>query len=226
MPSFQYNPYTQPPRSSSISWEDSLKQLICANPTLNPPSTSAVQPILEQILLHTDAIEWTVALAEGLAVLVLALFDSLPSSAGQSLKNIPDGSLGTFFLLASVMQDWSDHLMYMVLLQEGPGSENPTSLLNLLLRLAISDKDPVHNIAIVALGAAYRSMDRLQQYLTLDPYREDRSWWLKHLDGENLSKLTSVAMKNLRNRYVPTVVYFQLALYSIWPQDGLICSSV
>jgi hypothetical protein len=205
MASFQYNPYTQPPRPSPVSAEESLKQLLRINyQSLNPPSTSVVQPIWDQIVTaKPGTFEWTVDLAQGLAALVLALMDPFLSPGSEQVVKqiIPDGSLGTFCLLTSAMEDWSDDLMYVALLQEIPERDHPRSLLDILFHLVISGNDgPVHDIALVALGTAYRSMDRLHQYLTLDPYRPDTSWWLESLDEENASKLTSVAVQNLLKR--------------------------
>lgn len=162
-------------------------------------------------MVQPDAIDWSIDLAQGLTALLLTLLDPFLSSPENKLQQIPDGSLGTFFLLASAMEEWSDDLVYMTILQEVSGRENPKSLLDVLIHLAVSGNDDddddyyyssMQRIAIVALGTAYRSMDRLQQHLMLDPYRPDVSWWLASLDEERSSKLTSTAMKILRERYV------------------------
>ncbi len=193
------NPYAQPPRQSPMlsarSPEECLRQMLRQH-NHDPPSVATVRPILDRILVQPSIIKWTEDLVKDLSIFTLVVLASLLAShpGGQPVS---EGSLVTFALLTTAMEEWDDNLVYSALLQEYEGPKETKTLLEVMADLVVGDHIAVHRIALVGLSTAYRSMDRLHRYLTLDPYQPDRSWWLESLNQETLSKLTSICAEVL-----------------------------
>ncbi len=196
------NPYAQPHRpTSQLSAEDSLKRLFLLR---SPPSAAAILPIIDQYLSQrTASISWDPTLVEGLTRLALQRLDDLVESvtttddAPDPVPGVSEGSLATLYLLTLAMEDWSDECMYIALIQSIGDSESRTSLLGSCMRLATAGTDTVHRLAFLALTAAYRSMDRLDRYLTLDVSRPDLAWWLDGPTTDMVVKLSSTAINLL-----------------------------
>jgi len=193
------NPYTQPPRSQSrLSLEDSFNRLIRLK---NPPNIGVVLPIIDQyssLSEETDGISWNTTLVERLTQLSLRclddLFESVPVEETYRSTN-SEGSLAIFYLLTLVMEEWSDELMYHALTQHihdlRSGIE---SLLGFFTRFVTTRNDVVHRLAYVGLSTSYRSMDRLDRYLTLDVSRPDLAWWFNHVTEPMIATFSSVAV--------------------------------
>jgi hypothetical protein len=55
----------------------------------------------------------------------------------------------------------------------------------------------VHQLAFTGLSAAYRSMDRLDRYLTLDVSRPDLAWWFDDCVTEDVIATLSATAVDL-----------------------------
>lgn len=205
MPSFSYgtvvnNPYAHPSssRSSSpISAEEALQQFLRTNQGSSAPAIATVRPVVNSLLAQPDTVEWTAELAGDLARVVLALLEEhvRTSCRQQAQQPLAEGSLAALFLLTVAMEEWSDEVMYAAVLQETADKKSSRNLLQMLWQLTTTaDKkdDPLYQISFVGLTRAYQSMDRLEQYLTLDPCRPDVGWWLEFVD-EDHDKWTQLA---------------------------------
>lgn len=192
------NPYSQPPRPTlNLSVEESLKQMIRLE---HPPSAVAVLPIIDHISQSTDSISWDQALVEGLTLITLRCLDCLiESSANASLgpSNVSEGSLATLFMMTLAMDDWSDECMYNALSQRFQSDDSRISLLEAFVRLATGGTDTVHRLAFIGIATAFRSMDRLDRYLTLDVSRPDLAWWLDCVTEASISMLSGAAVSIL-----------------------------
>jgi hypothetical protein len=191
MPSISYppinNPYAQPVRSSPISAEDALQQFLRTHHN-SAPAIATVRSIVDSVLAQPSAIQWTPKLAADLSKLVLHLLQCHISCRQQHAE----GALATFFLLTVAMDEWDEDIMYAALIQDSGGdSKKETNLMEVLFHLATSDdsNSAVSQLATMGLATAYRSLDRLEQQLTLDLCRPDVGWWFEICDEESLIKL-------------------------------------
>lgn len=201
MPSFT-NPYMNntsfqslPPRSSPMSAEDVLRRFLGMNHH-KTPETSTVRPVVDSMMSQPNTVEWTVELAADLARLVLTLFEVDKSSCNfDHQPGCMDGFFATLFLLTISMEEWDGNIMYTVLLQEHCGTKTKCNLLEILFHLTkLGDQkdDSVVQISLVGIATAFRSMERLDRHLNLDPCRPDVGWWLD-VDEERLVHLLASA---------------------------------
>lgn len=190
------NPYAQPPPVSypnlSQSPEECLKKMIRHhNPT--PPSVDSLRSILDHVMMQPNIIQWTENLVKDLSIFVLDLLEPfVPLTDGEA--HVPEEILATLALLNTSMETWDHDLVYLSLVQEHEDSKSRYNLLDLLVDMTMYGYGRLRQIALVGLSTAYRSMDRLHRYLTLDPCRPDKSWWLNNLTVEKVDTLTSVCV--------------------------------
>jgi len=116
-----------------------------------------------------------------------------------------EGSLALLSFLTLAMEEWSDELMYLALTQSlvdhsDKSHPSPCNLVGLFIRLAMAGAETgvLHQLAFTGLSTAYRSMDRLDRYLTLDVSRPDLAWWLGDCATEDVMvKLIAMAVNLL-----------------------------
>ena len=196
------NPYVQPPRPTlQPSAEESLNRLFRLNTTSHHAPTNSLAAVLWPILdplsqsQGISSISWNPTLVEGLTQLALrCLLEDLVESVSVNDPTMStttttisssEGSLALLSLLTLAMEEWSDELMYLALTQrlvdhsEKSHPAAPIGLVGLFVRLATTGAETgvVHQLAFTGLSTAYRSMDRLDRYLTLDVSRPDLAWW-------------------------------------------------
>jgi hypothetical protein len=212
MPSFSYTALTNPYASSSQtppSVENALRNLTRSR-SVAPPAPAIVQSIQEQVLGNEKSIEWSLELAQGLASYALHLLDlwcvvSKDDDDAKSLEEIPDGGMAVLFLLATAMEQWSDDVLYAVLLVQESDSQkqkqrSSQNLLDLLTKLtAVHCKSSISLTALSGLATSYRALDRLQQMTSLHPNHPDTAWWISK--GGDTSHLAPLAVQCLK-RYV------------------------
>ena len=173
------------------------------------PSLSSIQSVKDQLCLRRD-IRWSLDLAQGLGELVLnymrLYMSGSSSNTDTSAEAVGVAMLG---LLATAIEDWEDNVLYAVLIQDGKKNinrvknDNPGSckhLLDILTQLSVlssmdsdnnnndGDNGPCSNLsqnAIICLATAWRCLDRLEQFTTLNGnnggYGRENSgvpWWI------------------------------------------------
>lgn len=213
------NPYVQPPRPTlQSSAEESLNRLwrLLNNSNHPPPQNvlaGVLWPILDPLSQGISSISWKPSLVEGLTQLALRcllevdLVESVPAndSTRTTVSSSSEGSLALLSFLTLAMEEWSDELMYLALTQSlvdhsDKSHPAPIRLVGLFIRLATAGAETgvVHQLAFTGLSTAYRSMDRLDRYLTLDVSRPDQAWWLDDCVTEDvIAKLCAMAVNLL-----------------------------
>ena len=218
------------------------------------PSLSSVQAIQEQ-LHHVRDIRWSLDLAQGLGKLVLncmRLFmnSSCCSSINSRIcKTNTEASVeavvvATLRLLATLIEDWEDHLLYAVLVQDvkedgttkDSGDDNCKHLLDALTQLSVLSNDRDNNIeydgsysglchsAITCLATAWRCLERLEKFTTLNGNnggyeREDPGvpWWIA--DEHSMNRLAVLSLQSLCGEFCSDTDEFNLRQQSIIPDN-------
>eukprot|EP00536_Pseudo-nitzschia_multiseries_P001266 jgi/Psemu1/250383/estExt_Genewise1Plus.C_150155 len=123
-------------------------------------------------------------------------------------------------LLARVVEDWDDHVLYAVLVQANRSSSNhhdsspsvaihKENLIDTLTRLCLlpennntqpiepshTSRNFIRRAAIVCLATAWRCLDRLEQYTTLANDHTGFSWWIS--DQKTIDSLAIASFRSL-----------------------------
>jgi hypothetical protein len=194
---FSYTALTNPYTQQAPSFESSLRNLARSPPRV--PTPAAVGSLQSQLAASaasssgSETIDWTFDLAQTLAKYVLLLLSSTTPR-----DEIPAGILAVFYLLTSAMEQWEDHVLYAVLVQDNNNdSKKNAQLLPALENWSCRDH-PIHSTALVGLAASWRALDRLQTLTVLDPNKPDTPWWIPdHQPSSDLARVTSVAVNCL-----------------------------
>jgi hypothetical protein len=159
------------------------------------PSLSSIQSVKDQLHLRRD-VRWSLDMAQELGELVLNYMRLYIRSSNNSTTDTSTEAVGVAMLglLATAIEDWEDNVLYAVLIQDGKKNnnrvkdDNPDSykhLLDILTQLSVlssndtsdnnnnndGDNGPCSNLsqnAIICLATAWRCLDRLEQFTTLN----------------------------------------------------------
>ncbi|KAG7368710.1 hypothetical protein IV203_031453 [Nitzschia inconspicua] len=215
-----HNPYNKINGSSvtTVSTETLLRNLIstCSasvGPNFVTPQLAAVQAIHEQLVSRRD-VEWTLDLAQGLGTIVgKQLAEVLEAIQRDELSSNTEVSNATLLLLHEAMEDWPDHVLYAVMVQDyatphvcrqgnsrGNVATTPGNLLDHVMELVLQKEYPfvLHQTAMNVLALAWRSFDWMQRWLSLSKIDEQLSlgnpsdipWWIKDYQVERLGELS------------------------------------
>lgn len=203
------NPYNQrahhneyQPQSYLSSPESVLRNLL-QSARSHSPSLEAIDSILEQ---RGTAIKWTLELAQKLTTTIVMLYERIvehqrrQQSGREDADHLDECFQAMLFLLVTSMESWSENVIYAVLIYEVKESKRVTNLLELLIHLTTtnaSESTAVSCCALVGLSISYRTLDRLQQWTTLDPNRPAMDWWL---DTDTATSLMPIIAQNITDR--------------------------
>jgi hypothetical protein len=212
------NPYSKTDGSGGGSPTETLLRnlisLCCSGgPNIASPPLASVQAAHEQLVLKRD-VKWTLDLAQKLGTMasqqIWEVLDAVKRKEQPSNVDIGNAALQ---LLYAAMEDWQDHILYAVIVQECPRAggprlqgngnkgrdNNPQSLVDILTELALETRHlfPLHSSAMNVLALAWRSLDWTEQWLSLSPSDDqsvignpsDVPWWIKDEDVGRLSEL-------------------------------------
>ncbi|KAG7348035.1 hypothetical protein IV203_016740 [Nitzschia inconspicua] len=213
-----HNPYNKINGSggTTVSTETLLRNLISScsvGPNLVTPLLTSVQAIHEQLVSRRD-VEWTLDLAQGLGKIVgKQLTEVIDAIKRDELSSNTDVSNATLLLLQASMEDWLDHVLYAVMVQDyttpnafrhgnsrGKVATSTGNLLDLIMELVLQKKYTfiLHQTAMNVLALAWRSFDWMQRWLSLSKIDEQLSlgnpsdipWWIKDYQVERLCELS------------------------------------
>lgn len=180
------NPYSQKP----LSVENLLSNLTRAR---GSPALAIIQSIRKQMLqMQTD---WSLAMALDLSSVVLRA----PCLSESHDASISEERAATLRLLVHTLPQWSDDMLYAVLLHDRNSQSNSKNLLNFLINQS-KKEHPLQLAALAGIATASMALDRLQNLTNLDPNVPDSAWWFTEEDSRHLAILS---FKTL-TRYVIT----------------------
>ena len=219
--------------SSAMSVEIMVRNLIrSTNATMDSiPSLSSLQAIQEQLNYNRN-IQWSLDLALGLGKLILNCtksFINSSSGCGRTGRNNASSNteaviVASLGLLSTVIEDWEDNILYAVLVYDGCENgksvedKSSKSLLDTLSELSVlsnnkdnktKSDDPYSNLrynAMSCLATAWRCMERLDQYTTLNGnnggFGNDdpgSPWWIT--DECTINHLAVVSFQSLYDSF-------------------------
>ena len=176
------------------------------------PPASSVQNIYDQLIIKRD-VQWTLELAQGLghivATQIINHYKSDGSQQSQSTATPSEGMTTILQLFCVAMEDWEDHILYAVLIQDCTPSSSTSkehkTLLELLtyIVLVIPIDQSIHRYAIIGLATAYRSLDRMNEWMLMSKTSRsftsigdsktgmmDAPWWIDEKDSCQLASIS------------------------------------
>jgi hypothetical protein len=172
---------------------------------------SSVQTIYDQLIIKRD-VEWTLELAQGLGRIVATHINQYQyeRSKSQSTRTPSEGTTTILQLFCAAMEDWEDHLLYAVMVQDCTPSDSTSkehkTLLELLtsIVLVIPTDQTIHRCAIIGLATAYRSLDRMDEWMVMSGINTstftcivgsktgmmDVPWWIDEKDSGQLASIS------------------------------------
>jgi hypothetical protein len=197
----------QNPVPSSVSSTEAMMRNLVSSSVSTRTNLSSIQATHEQYVAYRD-IQWTLELALGIGKVVTECLWTLVVEEEQTdhEQDVAAASAG-LQLLAAIMEDWDDSLVYAVLIQDCGNKPTPSNhLLSLITQVSLqptaATSSTLHGYAISGLAISWRCLDRMQQYMTIaDCFQdfsmgdvEDIPWWIDEQHVQDLSALSIEAL--------------------------------
>eukprot|EP00934_Nitzschia_sp_Nitz4_P000465 Nitzschia sp. Nitz4//scaffold59_size112058//16711//19909//NITZ4_004100-RA/size112058-snap-gene-0.60-mRNA-1//-1//CDS//3329555096//465//frame0 len=208
------NPYSSshrnPYRSSQeISQPVSTPEEALERLHQTPPHQSPSGPLLQLLLQYTaqgspNRIQWNLSLALDVSMFCMSrigfLLQTMADSHSEKIATKTEDSTLLWFL-ASSMEDWTEDVMYAVLVHPIDNGNTPlfSNLLSFWVFLATSQRvqrasntNDFSIVGLCGLSVAYEAMDRLQPLTSTQPNNTvGMDWWIEDRVASELLPLTT-----------------------------------